>query len=225
MQWSSKQVRAYKRIQSGFSVASSKRETVRFITLTSAVGVRSLSKDFGVLAKRIRRKYGTFEYIRVSTNEGNGVIHVLYRGSYIPQVWLSRTWNDIHHSPVVDIRQVKMHRGLSSYVVSQYVSNQKSSYQRCASSWNWIYYGWSKTWKIIHRGIKDPLVRRDAWHSHLHGFKVMVSEMGVQRYLSPFPIHNTTMSEQTFIKQGLLISTPSLFYERLMARCAWLDER
>jgi len=223
--WNAKQCRAYKRINSGFTIASQKRESVRFITLTSAVGMRRLSKDFNVLVKRIRRQYGGFEYLRVTTNEGNGVIHALCRGSYIPQPWLSKNWGDIHKSPVVDIRMVRPYKGLASYVVSQYVANQGSSYQRCSSSWSWIYRGWCQTWETIRHGIKEKIAQKEAWESHLKGFMVKISDRGVVRFLSPYPMLNTMSTEQTFIDAGVFLASSdslSSHYESLLARCEWI---
>lgn len=222
--WTSKQCRTYHRVKSGLLLASSLGENVRFITVTSAPGMSRLSEDFGVLVKRIRNRFGRFEYIKVKTNEGHGVIHVLYRGSYIPQKWLSDAWGFIHGSPVVDIRAVRPFKGMASYIVSQYVSCQKSSYQRSSSSWNWIYHGWLKNWNLIRCGVRDKLKRRDVWESHLKGFMVKIFDRGIHRFLSPYPILNTMGTEQTFIEKLFLSNTTPVYYERLFARCAWLHE-
>lgn len=202
-----KQARAYKRIQSGFIIASNKRESVRFITLTSAVGVRRMSKDWGVLVKRIRRRFGRFEYCRVSTNEGNGVIHAVYRGAYIPQRLLSSMWKQIHHSPVVDIRLVRPYKGLASYIVNQYVSCQKSSYQRCATSWEWIFRGWSGVYNRFYKGIQNSLDRRDAWESFLKGFRIKILDRGIVKYLSLLSVLHSVKTAQKTLENDFLFPT------------------
>jgi len=55
------------------------------MTLTTSIKGRDndLKNDFNTLVKHIRRHYGCFEYILVRNNEGNGVLHVVYRGYYV----------------------------------------------------------------------------------------------------------------------------------------------
>ena len=107
--WSKKQKRCYHRIQSGLVKYNAQKLLIRFITLTSspASTPHNISRDFQILTQRIRRKYSKFEYIKINTNEGHGVIHLLYNGSYIPQKWLSNQWSIIHKSPIVDVRAVR----------------------------------------------------------------------------------------------------------------------
>jgi hypothetical protein len=82
-----------------------------------------------------------FDYFRVRTNEGNGVLHILFKGDYIPYNYLVDIWNDVHNSWNIDIKEVKVNREsalkTSCYVVTQYLSNQDSSYQRSSKSWKW----------------------------------------------------------------------------------------
>jgi len=125
---------------SGLQYATIRCVVVRFITLTtSSKGAkRSMYHDFRCLKYRIKRHFGEFEYLKVNTNEGYGVIHLLYKGTYIPQGWLSQNWDDIHNSPVVDIRFMRGGtNGLGSYIVSQYLSNQRCSFIR----YSFIYLG------------------------------------------------------------------------------------
>jgi hypothetical protein len=90
----------------------------------------------------------TFEYFKVRTNEGNGVLHILYKGDYIPYNYLVDIWNDIHNSWNVNIKKINTDNysafRTSNYVVSQYLSNQDSSYQRSSQSWGWTIRGYIK---------------------------------------------------------------------------------
>jgi hypothetical protein len=147
-------------------------------------GSAQLNSDFQVLKKRICRyspyrlykegyitksnmisKYGHrnilskfhFEYFKVETNEGNGVLHILYRGSYLPYNFLVDNWQDIHLSWDVSIKHIDIDNSKSAacYVVSQYVSNQKSSYVRSSWSWNWVFRGFKFIWYRMRSGYPN----------------------------------------------------------------------
>lgn len=142
--WSVKQKRCYSRILCGLDFADIRGDAVRFMTLTTSRSGSGcdLKRDLQVLVKRIRRKYGKFDYLRVRTSEGYGVLHIVYVGSFISQRWLSRVWCDIHKSPIVDIRAVKRFgKRFARYVVSQYLSSQGSNFIRYSWSFGWLYPG------------------------------------------------------------------------------------
>jgi len=94
-----------------------------------------------------------FEYWKVNTNEGNGVVHCLYRGSFIPTRWLSDVWRELHKSPIVKIKLVRDSvddiRRLSSYCVNQYLANQDCSYTHQSQSLDWIFRGSAEAWKCV----------------------------------------------------------------------------
>ena len=145
---------------------------------------RSINQDFQILKKRICRyspyrlykegyishknmilKYGrndltkkfNFEYFKVQTNEGNGVLHILYRGSYLPQSFLVDNWTDIHNSWDLNIKKINLSdcRSASCYIVSQYVGYQNSSYVRSSQSWNWVFRGFKSLWYRISSAYRD----------------------------------------------------------------------
>jgi len=76
--------RAFQAILSGLRVAARESKQVRFMTLTSVFGSPDIRKSFSTLVKRIRRKFGRFEYLSVVefTKSGLPHIHVLYRGGF-----------------------------------------------------------------------------------------------------------------------------------------------
>lgn len=106
---------------------------------------RSMVKNYG--RNNSFKKFG-FEYFKVETSEGNGVLHILYRGSYLPYNFLVDNWSDIHNSWEINICKVNMEdiRNASLYVVSQYVGNQESAYVRSSQSWNWVFRGFKTRW-------------------------------------------------------------------------------
>ena len=183
--WNQKQRRCFQRIMSGLYFARIKNTDVRFITLTTSKqgASNSVYRDFRMLKYRIKRNFGLFEYLKVNTNEGYGVIHLVYKGAYIPHKWLSHAWQDIHQSPIVDIRFMRGgSNGLGRYVVSQYLSDQRTSFIRYSWSWGWVYCGFVKYWKKITKEyfFKDAL---GMWHKHLSGYQIKLEG----KYLKPPP--------------------------------------
>jgi len=91
-----------------------------------------------------------FEYFKVTTNEGNGVVHIIFKGDYLPYNYIVDNWTDIHNTWEVNIKAIKDKkkdlRKSANYVVSQYIANQDSSYQRSSKSWYWIIRGYNKNW-------------------------------------------------------------------------------
>jgi hypothetical protein len=135
---------------SGIKRALACGERLRFMTLTSAPwsSILELARHFNILTKRIRRKFGKFDYWRILTNEGFGVLHVVYRGSYIPQAWLSMAWAEIHGAPIVDIREIKdTPKRVARYVVGHYLSHQ--TFERMSYSWRWVFKGFVTYWKRL----------------------------------------------------------------------------
>ncbi len=129
-----------------------------FITeneMKSLYGHTNLSKKF------------IFEYFKVETNEGNGVLHILYRGSYLPHSWISSVWAEIHNSPIVNIKLLDFDdtKITAHYIISQYVGSQKSSYVRSSQSWDWVFRGFKKKW--YHLKQSYPTRCFDLWDSIL----------------------------------------------------------
>lgn len=162
--WSAKDRRAYQRLLAGHKIATFYKNRLRFMTLTTSKEGRShdLKEDANTLIKRIRRRYGRFEYLRVRTDEGNGVLHVVFRGSFISRKWLKDQWEDIHSSWNVDVRDCqRYHMG---YVVNQYLCNQ-SGYTRYSMSGLWLPRGSIAMWKAFCRWY--PLKRTELFDAYL----------------------------------------------------------
>lgn len=151
--WGTKSRRAYHRILSGLKRQKVLRKTLRFITLTSSDDsvFLEMNANFQALRKRIMRKWGIrFEYWKIKTTEGNGVLHILYSGAWIPQSWLSRNWDEIHSAKIVDIRMVRGEKKLTKYLISQYLADQEFQYYtRQSWSWEWCFRGFVGVWKRV----------------------------------------------------------------------------
>jgi hypothetical protein len=140
---------------SGYEVARRNNERVREIELTTVAdsdghAPKEFQRAFRALVKRIRRKFGSFEYCgkRELTPEANLLhIHITYRGAYIPQVWLANTWRELHDSPIVWIRELfswSYMRHMAAYSVKEGVG-------RFLCSHKWVFRGFVGYWKRLLR--------------------------------------------------------------------------
>ena len=156
--WGPRQRRSYQRILSGLSRAKARGEELRILTLTSASrdphhghDRSKIAHNFQVLRKRILRSLGVkVEYFRLRTDEGpGGVLHVIYKGGFIPQRWLSRNWKQIHGAPVVWIQKLRgSPRRLANYLVSNYLVGHHG-FTRQSWSWGWVFRGFVRTWHSV----------------------------------------------------------------------------
>jgi len=176
-EWTRKQKRCYHRAMSGLEVACALNEQVRFLTLTSSPESPSdIHKSFSKFVKRVRRKYGKFEYIAVKEKTKSGLIHlhILYRGSYMDQEWISKTWEEIHKAPVVWIEHVDLKRMKKSKIAAYLVKYlAKDPLGRYWCSWNWVFKGFVKFWKSViqHYGYSQKTLV--LWRNFLHGKSIL----------------------------------------------------
>lgn len=143
---------------SGVTHHEANRRRIRVITLTTSPRARALgadlNADFQVLRKRIMRRWpgAGFQYWKLRTSEGNGVLHILYVGPYIPQSWLSQNWDEVHNSYIVYIQEFKRRRKrLVSYLLSHYLPSHggRGLYTRMSWSWGWVFRGFASAWAYV----------------------------------------------------------------------------
>lgn len=157
-----RQARAFHRLLTGLQIGQNMQAQMRFMTLTTAKRAkRRLRQSFDVLKLRIKR--ATYEhdgfvgfkfnrYFCLRTSEGNGVLHVVFWGRFIPWKWLQQQWIDIHGARGVDIRKVYDKRnkrvgGLVGYLITNYLSEQPI--ERMSYGWRWAWLGFCKSWKRV----------------------------------------------------------------------------
>jgi hypothetical protein len=168
--YNDKQRRCFQRAMSGLLKASFAGHRCTFLTLTSGKGSypRELSANMQVLRKRIEHEFGVlYQYIRVRTSEGNGVLHLLLVADvFIPQKWISDAWRDITQgvSYIVFIEEVHLGRKsdckkMSRYM-TQYVAGQQN-FERYSMSRFWLFPSAVKVWKaLVHSyGMRDAILR------------------------------------------------------------------
>ena len=124
-------------------------DRLRFLTINSSdesivLGLDIL-KSFSKLVKRIRRKYGKFEYFGVVTYDKNeplrGHIHVICKGEFMPQRELEDMLIDVHRSIKPYIEAVDDVDGAARYI-GNYLNMQSNSVRKYIMSAGWVFKGW-----------------------------------------------------------------------------------
>ena len=127
----------FRLFKSGFESAGAHTETIRFLTLTTSDDSKDdIYASFEKFVKRVRRRYGSFEYVAVRewTVKGKPHLHILFRGKYMDQKWISSAWREVHESFIVDIRQVTSLKKAANYLMKYLVKdgNCVEAYVECS---------------------------------------------------------------------------------------------
>jgi hypothetical protein len=71
------------------------------------------------LIRRIRKRFGPCEYLRVTelTKKGWPHYHLLIRSNFLPHAWVRDQWHDLTGAVIVDLRQVKKTFAAYNYLV------------------------------------------------------------------------------------------------------------
>lgn len=157
--------RCFHRVMSGIE----KGGELRFLTLTSSPSSPvDIQRSWRKLQMRMQRRHLITGYIKVTERTKAGLLHlhVLFRGSYVAQEWISKVWKAIHGAEIVDIRKAYGKTGAASYL-AKYMSKAGERY---SWSWGWVYRGFAGTWsrakQILRRlRIRAPARLADAWQA------------------------------------------------------------
>ena len=124
-------------------------DRLRFLTLNSSdesivLGIDIL-KSFRKLVKRIRRKYGEFEYFGVvACDEDEPLrehIHVICKGKFMPQWEIEPMWVDVHRSIKPYIEAVD-DVGVAARYIGNYLNTQSYHVRKYIMSGGWVFRGW-----------------------------------------------------------------------------------
>jgi len=183
--WSRQQKRVYQESLSYLTYWQTHGHMVLWVMLSSATpgGLEALTRHFQRLREEIERKLGYrgLEFLAVKTREGNGVLHLYLawagpRLFYVPQPWLSQTWERIHGARVVWVKKVKTGKAhqvrLSRYLVSQYLANQDALVRLSASSRRTFGFGVRTCWAEFRKRTL-PVARVSLWSAFLAGERIM----------------------------------------------------
>jgi len=142
-------------------------DRLRFLTLNSSdesivLGIDIL-KSFSKLVKRIRRKYGEFEYFGVVACDENEPlrehIHVICKGKFMPQLELEDMWIGVHRSIKPYIEAVDDVDAAARYIGS-YLNMQSYRVRKYIMSAGWVFPGWvswSKRFRRKHGVYPDEM--------------------------------------------------------------------
>jgi hypothetical protein len=146
------------------------------------------------------------KYWKIRTNEGNGVLHIIFRGKFIPQKWLSDAWFGIHKSPIVDIRSLYETRkgltGIVFYLVGNYLAKQ--SFERMSWGYSWVFPAFVSSWKrlIEKYGFKQALF---LWNRLLCSPFTVARQLRLTRFLPEY-----TRTNEKSLPWGALFRTSVL---------------
>ena len=137
-------------------------DRLRFLTLNSSdesivLGIDIL-KSFSKLVKRIRRKYGEFEYFGVvACDEDEPLrehIHAICKGKFMPQLELEDMWIGVHRSIKPYIEAVDDVDAVARYIGS-YLNMQSYRVRKYIMSAGWVFPGWVSwsKWFKRHYGV------------------------------------------------------------------------
>ena len=165
--WSCHYCAAIRRSQLEYDIRAGHAE--RHITLTlkprpeiSLSGrVAFLRSSFRTLLKLIRAQWGPMEYASVLELQENGSphLHILQRGCYVSQQWLSRTWLQLTGAWHVHISKATNTRA-SAHELSKYLA--ATAIQLGAAGFKGKIFTFSKHW-FIDKSPKDPAYAERDW--------------------------------------------------------------
>ena len=124
-------------------------DRLRFLTLNSSdesivLGL-DIRKSFSKLVKRIRRRYGPFEYFGVVACDENEPlrehIHVICKGVFMPQRELEDMLIDVHRSIKPYIEAVD-DIGCAAGYMGKYLHIQSYHVRKYIMSAGWVFKGW-----------------------------------------------------------------------------------
>lgn len=121
------------------------------LTLTSSDdAVNPIQRDWRRLQMRLKRRGIMHDYLKVieTKDDWREHLHIVFRGTWVAKSLISAMWQDIHQSPVVDVRKIRSgkrnKRGVASYL-AKYMA--KELFHRYSWSWGWVYRGFVRTWQ------------------------------------------------------------------------------
>lgn len=97
---------------------------------------------------RLKRRGLIDAYIKVPEPSKNGKqhLHIIFRGKYIAQAYLSEQWQEIHKAKIVDIRRANYNRGKKGLAADMAKYMARKNMYRYSWSWSWVWKGFCGHW-------------------------------------------------------------------------------
>ncbi len=165
-------------------------EGTRFITLPTKPGrpedadleAKRQGQAFRILMRYYRKMHPNediaFFAVREATKQGWPHLHVIVRGPFLKQRWLSKIWGRLTGSFVVHIRFVDKGRNAAKYL-AKYIGKDPHRFGKTKRYWysrNWFDpvpprkrrdRAWDRKWRIVREGVGAR-----AWRLILQGWRV-----------------------------------------------------
>jgi hypothetical protein len=106
------------------------------------------------------------EYLALHTQEGNGVLHVVFAGDYLPVTPIREAWNRYHGAYSgysgnlqMDLQYVRGDDLLTKYLMKQYLTSQ-DGFIRFSMSHGWLWVGYRREWLnlVKHEGMAAAIL-------------------------------------------------------------------
>lgn len=171
----------------------------RFITITCRAGqfgskeanARAISKAWATIILRWRRinKWHRCEYIAVFEPHESGWphLHILWKGHWIAQQWLSMQMAELLNSPVVHVSRIKGPRSAAFYV-AKYFSKGPEKFGKSKRYWT------SKKW--------PKLLTIDAEKAYHKGFPTAIVQQRIEDIIAEWTRHHKEVWHQKPNKWG-----------------------
>jgi len=171
-QWTRNTKRRYRSLNSWLSAQRGVGCQLLRVDLTSLNNNSlKLTLAFKALRRKVEKTFHTkINYYKIETSEGNGVLHMVWavnsdRAAWIPQKWLSDTWQEITGARIVYIKRIRSGghhtQRVSRYLVTQYLAgtHHESSIVRVSYSWWRDNLPLSKGWSAMFRYCKNSFTK------------------------------------------------------------------
>lgn len=111
-----------------------------------------------------------FDYCRLHTSEGLGVLHIVFAGTRLPISYIRSVWTRIHNAPQIVIRHIERDddavRKLKNYLMKQYLYGQ-DGFVRYSCSGDWIYPSYRRDWESL-KNKYDYHTARTIWDQAMY---------------------------------------------------------
>lgn len=198
---SKRALRMYGAVLNGFAIPG----RYYFFTLTSSPQSPKLQSSWRALAYWLRRQRPGIQWIYCFTNEGFGVIHMVFRlpmkSKNLDVRKVRAYWKKAHKAQQIKLVRVKNPHDLASYLQQQKSNKKRISteflYQPGIERWNR-----SKGW--LPTGI-TPHIRRAAFRLRAHPVKV--KEICIQNYVKRVHEDPAALRDPPFILGGIVYNS------------------
>jgi hypothetical protein len=130
-----------------------------------------MSKAWEKIVAKIRRRWGSFEFVRVWELHKSGYphLHIVSRGTFIAQKWLSAEWDKMGCGKIVDIRKIENSKHATIYI-TKYLGKSFGTLTKLWSgtrlvnkSNHWLPENWQPVQRVKREGWSWGAISKPFW--------------------------------------------------------------